>query len=453
MPLIVAAFCLLWLGVGSLAAQQTPDPRIDQIRRLSDPAAMTDARAKELTETTLSLVMDQIWTLKELEHYRPAKRPPIEVVIEGRRRPPFVKNGGIVFSVDYFELATELLTLLGHDVYVSQGGRLTYPRPLLTHPFAVSPILPQLDPLVLYVQNSFFSGIRDMLACQQAPDCAYSQQLEFEATLFFVLLHELGHLRLGHGPRDGDTYPLEQEEQADRNAWDGLQSLLGGTARDRQDRTAALAFAAAPVLILEFERSTQTGANQNAIAQREQTLLGLLPPEVASSVTHLVKTNPREETPIGSVIVHATDMPELLIIDGIPVPHQEILDRPFLLAGGVHELMAVAPGRLACQELAIIDSSTLRCSILFAPLMPGIPRVAELQALADKRDWFQILLRTSDTGLHLKAPSLGFYHWKALHELSLDNWIQLDPRTELSDDETGDLEYWMRRRAPLARWH
>ncbi len=442
----LAGFCLIALKLG---AQAPVDPRIAEIRALSGlPAwAMTDQRVRKLVESIAGLALDQMWDAKELAGVRPPQKPGIRASVEGRRRPAYVRGNDIVLPVEYFELLTELSTVLAHDLYVSTAEHLDYPNPLLTHPYAASPVLPLWDPLVLYVQNSFFFAAQPMLSCQQEAKCLYLQQAQFTVNLLFVLLHELTHLALQHRPGSDGAYPLQQEIAADRKAWDALQLIAAEVPPTGQNKPVPLAFAAGPILVLEFERSTKTGDAQNVLQQREDALIALLPARLASSVKRVVL--PRHSTTrFGLVTVSSPANPDFLVLDGVRLAPRDALDKALLLRAGVHELVAVSGDRFAHEEIVLAGESE-QVTLTFHDLRAGLPSSVELQSLEEKDDWFGILLRTSSRDLQPRERSLAYIHWKALDQLNLNDWIRVDSAVDLSRSQAVDVEIWTDRQTPL----
>ncbi|HWB86352.1 MAG TPA: hypothetical protein VG675_19580 [Bryobacteraceae bacterium] len=449
MSTIVRLTLLLCFIAAELSAQAPVDPRAAQIRELSalPPWAMTDQRAQTLVESTVGLLLDQMWDAKEIAGVRPPQKPAIRAVVEGRRRPAYVRGKEIVFPVEYFELLTELSTVLAHDLYVSTSGELDYPNPLITHPYAASRILPLWDPLVMYLQNSYFSDAQQMLSCQQEAKCAYLQQTQFTVDLLFVLLHELTHLALQDRPGSDGSYPLQQEMTADRRAWDALQLIAAETPRTGQNRAVPLAFAAGPVLILEFEKSTKTGQAENVLMQREDALIALAPRDLASSVKRAVLPR-RSSTAFSLVTISSPVNPDFLVLDGVRLSPREVLGKALLLRNGVHELVGVSGERLGHEEV-VLTGGPEDVTLTFENLSPGLSSDAELRSLEEKDDWFGILLRTSGAGLQPRDRSLAYLHWKALDELNLNDWIRVDPAVPLSKSQVLDVEIWTDRKTPL----
>ncbi len=386
-------------------------------------------------------------------------------VVEDAKNCATIDGARIFLSGDCFEDAYRMALWLSHDIMIEHFGPLELPEPVLSNPFAQSAILPVIRPLPRY---SYSMDWR-FLACPNFTECRIFQGIQTLATHGFILAHEISHFLLDHGAEE--SYSVAKEMAADSRAREILKILEEDSLSDSEDwdHGVALAFAAAPLIILEYQierleeellqQSFKLGSADRLNAsevearnifrrQRQAALKAAIPEHLLEDVEYLVEPD-REDGNTGRLIIRSARIPDLLLVDGIVIPYSEIVDRPLLVSSGRHQVLARHGSELAYAKVYVggrVDELDLE----YRPLASRL----DLEAISRYErsySWFDMLLHSSDRDFRPRDSGVALAHSKALQRMGMASLIDPDA-PGLDSRDRRYVARWKRRGEALHGW-
>lgn len=444
LPLLILASLLATAAHG-----QWPSERLETLSRLraKPPSAWTDDDATEVVRTIFVTVVEVA-----VDHLSPGDRarlgePRVEVGRWEDRAPASMVDGTLLLQERYFEEIIVLAALLAHDLHVVHLDWLPDPQPLLTRPWAETPLLPALRPLHRYAELSAWIS-----SCpQQFESCTLLLAATVAASLGFVASHEFAHLLLGHEGDGSAAYPLAQEKSADLLARQVLAEMHAEAGFEDGGFATAfeLAFAAAPLLTLENEIE-KFPRRADVLRARFDALAEALPERLRDDALELVRPETSSDN-AGRLRVVWTETPELLVINGMVVPPDEVAGRELRVAGTLHKVFARSGNRFAYDRALAGGPEAVVARLVFQPLAAA-PSREELARLEDDRDWLTLLSHTSRADLSPREARLAPAHLLALRRMDLGAWVDPDGWGMLTGRELRRARLVHRLSRPLAGW-
>ena len=447
---ILAAICVL----ATCTSAQTPqaqDP-LSEVRTIeSRPGTTwTDEDAKKVVGITNNYILGLIFGAKVFERQPPMVRPEVISEITNEATAPYVRDGKIHLSVEYFRLIEKLSYLLSHDLLLRHAD-IPVDQPLLQRPIASSRLLPLMQPfkeqlsdeaLDAYVTPAFHCAALD-------DDCDRMRKATYAAVLVFVLGHELAHLYYDDSGGES-SYPTDVEIRADRRAWDLLGEIAGG-----EDRETEIGKGTAALLPISYQRQL-LGSQPIAsdFDKRVKALTALLPASVRTTVTRMV-ANHEEHDDTGTMRISWTEQPDLLIVNGVQVDSSEVLNRDLLVTGGLQQVFARKGSRFAFAGVYVLGAHRESVQLTLENLKPTpqeAPGEGEYDPGHPGKQWFDVFLQTSDENMQPRNPQLSMRHWEALSELQLNRFVPATTDVNLKRSEKDNLEQWHNDGVPLASW-
>jgi hypothetical protein len=432
--------------------EQASDLRKDFARPVSewDDAFVQKTFQKYLNLYVEGLLWDPAFH-SEMQAYLPEEKPHLRVDVTLELRTPYVNGNEIVIPVAYIRYLWAIGLLVGHDVY-AQDHYLQLGRPLLTTPFRKSAIVPLLPHLDQAVESNAFPSAEVYLRCPpQNARCQTVEGQAFSAIILFTILHELSHELLNHRVTE-EGVNVDQEIAADRNAYLVLQHCAEEfKSQEKQVREELqLSYKIAPIVWLTVEASRQGIANVVAKARREALLRqfegdardeidSLIVPEHSAHNTQHLK-------------VTSSERPELLLVDGVPFPPGEVIDKTLIVARMMHTVVATRAGEIAVATIEASNTTReISLQLVFRPL-PALDLKAIEQA-RDHRKWVDVVFLSSAEDLQPRDSRVAFDHWKAFHRLGLDRAISVTDWNSIPSSEWSQILEWQRQGQALAIWY
>jgi hypothetical protein len=415
--------------------------------RTKPPSAWTDADATQAVQAVFGTIVEIAG-----DHMPPDQRSRLgEFTVEiGRwegRAPASMVDRTLLLQESYFDEMLVLAGLLAHDLHVIYLDWLPDPQPLLTRPWAETPLLPLLRPLSVYAENSAWFA-----SCPQGLEgCRLLLGTTIGATLGFVASHELAHRLYGHEGNAAARYPLDQEKSADRLARRILDRMHAEASFEDEGFAEAfeLALAAGPLLTLENEIE-KTPWRAADLRVRLDSLAQELPERLRDDALDLVRPETSSEN-AGRLRVVWDETPELLIVNGMTVSPEEVQGRELRVAGALHRVFARSRDRFAFDRVVAEGAAPAVARLLFQPLAAPVS-AAELEGLEEDRAWLELLCRTSRADLTPGEAWLAPRHLRALRRMGLDAWIDADGWGMLSGEDLRRARLARQRSRALAGW-
>ena len=451
-----AAMSLFLALTLTAATQDGLEQKAQELRQdLSRPIVQwDDSFVMTVLERYLNLYLDLLWEPEfrhKVEGYLPKRRPKISVEVAGELRTPYIRKDEIVVSAEYLRYLVAIGTLLGHDAYV-QDHSINTQYPLLSSAYRRSAIIPLLQPLGAYLDVDGFLSLQTYLICPQADAlCGVVQNQAAVAMCLFVILHELSHEVLHHAVSE-EGVNLDHEIAADKNATAVLslmaEEFSGPTEEIKKELRVETEIA--PIVFLEIERSRAGGENQ-FLEARKEALLRSFPADEQEEMELFIDPE-RSAANVDRMTVDWDDVPDLLLIDGVVVPIDQIAGKEWIVTGEKHTVIALRATSIAWAiSSPPSESSVIHIHLAFKPF-PSADKDAIEDARA-KRQWTEVLSRTTDSKLQPKDQMLTFYHFEALHRLRLDRYIKVQDWSVVPKEEWPKIEVWQRNAEPLSSWH
>ena len=437
-------------------AQSSLEQKVQELRQdLSRPIVQWDDSFVVTTfQKYLNLYLDLLWE-PDFHHkvaaYLPKKRPKIHIEVAGELRTPYIRKDEIVVPAEYLRYLAAIGALVGHDAYV-EDHLIATQYPLLSGPYRTSAIIPLLQPLGVYLDVDGFMTLQTYLMCPQADArCGLVQNQATGAIFLFVILHELSHEVLHHAVSE-EGVNLEHEIAADRNA-SVVLSLLAAEFKDfAPEINEELRFATeiSPIVFLEVECS-RAGSENTFLRARKEALLKTFPEDKQSDMELFIEPK-RSSTNVDHMTVDWSDVPDLLLIDNVAVPIDEIAGREWIVTGEKHTLIALRSTSIAwAVSEPSTEGSAIHLHLIFKPFPPADR--ASIEDARAKRRWAEVLSRTTDGKLQPRDPTLTFYHFEALHKLSLDRYIKVQDWNVIPKEAWPKIEVWQHDAEPLSTWY
>jgi hypothetical protein len=447
---------LLCLLSGNLSAQQTVEQQAEDLRRaFSTPLVDWD---QAFIQTTFQKYIDLyinklLWDpdfQKKMTNNLPRVAPKVTVRVTDELRTPFAENGQIILPVSYIAYLYNISTLVGHDLY-GNDNYVHLDRPLLSTPFRTNSIIPLLNPLYRFVDTLGYPAIQYYVQCPVADKkCAEVQQSSAVALILFALLHEISHQFFHHGLAY-EGVDLDKELAADQNAFFVLTQLTSDFVDPLGDEDVTkeikLAYRLSPIVWLEIEASRNGIANVVAEA-REKALIGKLTNAEHEETDDLLQPEITSDN-LARLTISWNEVPDLLIVDGVAMPANDIKGKALVVTAGLHTVVATRPDGISVNEFSAHSNQHL--SLVFKPFvnLDG----AALTELEKQKDWRGILCATSDQELRPREPSTGLYHWEAMHHLGLDGRISIDDWSSIPESKRRAYLRWQNGGTPLSSWY
>jgi len=447
---------LLCLLSGYLSAQQTAEQQAEDLRRaFSTPIVDWD---EAFIQTTFQKYIDLyinklLWDpdfQKKMRNNLPKAVPKITVRVTNELRTPFAEDGQIILPVSYIAYLYRISTLVGHDLY-GNDNYIHLNRPLLSTPFRTNSIIPLLNPLYRFVDTLGYPTIQYYVQCPVADKkCAEVQQSSAVALILFALLHEISH-QFFHHELAYEGVDLDKELAADQNAFFVLTQLTSDFVDPLGDKDVTkeikLSYRLSPIVWLEIEASRNGIANVVAEA-REKALMSKLTKAEHEETDDLLQPDITSDN-LARLTISWDEDPGLLIIDGVAMPANDIKGKALIVTDGHHTVVATRPSAISVNEF--MAHSDKRLSLLYKPFVT-IEGTAML-TLEKQKDWSGILCGTSDAGLRPRDPTVGLYHWEALHHLGLDGLISIDDWSSIPASKQRAYSRWQNSGTPLSSWY
>jgi len=201
---------------------------------------------------------------------------------------------------------------------------------------------------------------------------------------------------------------------------------------------------------LQFEESTKTGALREAIRQRKEIFLETLAHDIRDDIRVAI-TPERSSQNIGSLKLASVIVPDILIIDGTSYSPGGTISSLLHLTSGRHTIFAAKDRKYAVHSVQVVGERASTVDLIFTS-MTGSKSPRDMSSLRNSRDWFQILLATSDGHLHAKAQDVAYAHAEAMYRLKLGEWIDLNDFGVISTTERRRAESWVKNSQPLSGW-
>jgi hypothetical protein len=146
------------------------------------------------------------------------------------------------------------------------------------------------------------------------------------------------------------------------------------------------------------------------------------------------------------------EVPDLLLIDGIAVPTKEVSGKLLTVTGGRHTILSLRSNSIAwAQTTSASHDVTVHAHLEFKPFPPADK--TSIEGARQKRQWLEVLARTTDGNLQPRDPALSLIHFEALHRLELDHYIQVKDWNLLPKEDWAKVNHWQRSREPLSSWY
>jgi hypothetical protein len=437
-------------------AQDSLEQKTKQLQQdLSRPVAQwDDAFVISTFEKYLNIYLDLLWTpgiYNRAAAFLPKNRPKVRVLVAGEFRTPYMNKDEVVVPVECLRYLAAIGFLVGHDAYV-QDHTIDLPYPLLSAPYRKSAIIPRLEPLAASVDVGAFMALQTYLICPPTDArCAAVQNPAVAGLFLFAILHELSHELLHHKTSE-EGVNLANELAADKNA----TMVLSVVAEEFTNLPESLrkevqfALAAGPVVFFEVECS-RVGPMTAFSRQREEALLNWLPRDTRTDVRLFIEPD-RSADNIQHVKIGWNEPPSLLLIDGIVVPAAEVSGKVLTLAGGKHTILGLRSDSIAWVQTGYESPEvTVPLQLAFKPFAPADEAI--IGEARRKKQWLEVLLRTTDGNLQPKDAHLSLSHFEALHRLGLDQYIHVDDWNVLPRESWTKVSLWQQAMRPLSSWY
>lgn len=439
------------------ALSQTLIDRANELQQVTvNSGPFLDEWARKYVDFLTALIWDD--EFKSIRPRLPSRRPLVVVKPEvadsdanEEFESPHAKLDSIDFPVSYLGHLMLISEVLGHDIAVKEGPLSIQRNPLLAEPFSSEPLLPLLMPLD---RSSFTFGSLEatqqfLIGTDADPRCKEQLGISWMALTIFVLTHEMSHIRYGHRVSRKGEHPVGDEILADQNAFMILQELRNTLIPDAKSPLRK-AFTFAPIVWLTIEAGLTRGAGQDEMTARRDALLKFISQEDRDEVTEMLEPD-RSDLKLGRLRTTWSQLPEHLFLDGLAVDPSDLHDKQLLVASGEHIAIGTIVGKL-CYASAIVEGDgdetlSLRC----VELRDG--EVSELERLEKAREWFELLVLTSNDELAPKRPDLAYFHGEALHRLKCGRLIPTSDWTIFSTSQQRRLRLWQHMGLPLGSWY
>lgn len=455
MKVLRCFLCIVLLAM-PLSAQQSLERQAEDLKRaFSTPIVNWDPTFIKATfQKYVDLYVNQLlWDpefQKKMKNNLPKATPSIVVRVTDELRTPYAENGQIILPVSYIAYLGNISTLVGHDLY-GNDNYVHLDRPLLSTPFRTNSIIPLLSPLYHFVDTNGYPAIQYYVRCPVTDkECTEVQESSAVALIVFALLHEISH-QFFHHDLAYEGVDLEKELAADKNAFFVLTQLTSDFVDPLGDQDVTkeirLAYRLSPIVWLEIEGSRNGITNVIAKA-REQALLEKLTKEEHEEIDDLIQPEITSDN-LARLTISWTDPPDLLIVDGVRVPPTDVIGKTLIVPSGLHTVVATRSNAISANRWSVHDDAHF--SLVFRPF--GGYDASVMPTLEKQQDWLGILCRTSDSGLRPKDPTVGLYHWDAMHHLGLDTLIAIDDWSSIPESKRRTYLRWQNNGAPLSSWY
>jgi hypothetical protein len=429
------------------ARPQTPRPPdpLDEVRSIASRpgTSWSDEDAQKVVGITNNLVLDSIFQTKIFDRQPPLPRPVVVPLIAGEPIPPYIKDGKIYLSVEYFGLLERLSYFLAHDILL-RHEHIQVAQPLLQQPFASSRLLPLMQPFRDQLGQEAFNSYVSVFHCAAVDDpCDRVRKATYATVDIFVLSHELAHAFYGDSGGE-TTYPTSIEIRADRKAWDVLLAMEreAGAAGDRE---AQILMGSAGLLPISYQRQL-LGQQRIASAfdERVKALTALMPANVRGTASRMVANRDSGEG-TGTLRISWPETPDLLIVNGTAIDPSEAAGRDLLVIGGEQRIFARKGARFAFNGIYVDAGATGPVSLRYQDLKPTPavpPEPADPKPNEPNAEWFDIFMQTSNPQMQPRNAILAMRHWEAQSELGLNRYIPADSEFAVRPSEKKQLREW-----------
>ena len=185
-----------------------------------------------------------------------------------------------------------------------------------------------------------------------------------------------------------------------------------------------------------FERRQAALLNDFAKDERDDVLDQVRPEHEANNLARLRVSWPQE--------------PDLLMIDGVRLTPAEVSGIPLVVTSDRSRVFAVRGARFAYWN-GFPSGNGTSVTLMYQPLIES--SAADAEATCKGRRWFDCLLRTSGPGLQPRAAALAWPHWQALHQLGLDNLIDVTDWNAIPSEHWATVRRWQSAGLPLHAWN
>src|SRR5208283_1109922 len=150
--------------------------------------------------------------------------------------------------------------------------------------------------------------------------------------------------------------------------------------------------------------------------------------------------------------VTADKPPESLMIDGVPFPSNEVINKTLIVARMKHTVVATRPGEIALATSEDDDTSgEVALHLVFRPFPPFDLKAVE-QA-RDHRKWLDVVFLSSNDDLQPRDSKVALEHWKAFHRLGFDSAISVTDWNSIPTSDWAQILEWQRQGQALANWY
>jgi hypothetical protein len=440
---------VLMLATAVLRGQSVGSPE-DLARKLRDATALSpEKQPLAIADPIVRYIHELAWPVASRIAGRQVSEPAIEVVMRPSDEGPFIDRGRIVFPAVFLFQAFSFGLLLSHDVWILNGNVFPVLDPVLQRPHATSPLLPLLDLKQLPVENTAWVGLNSTTNCWgRNPACAQFQTGVLTAVIAFALAHEYAHVVNGQGDSGVHSYSLQTEKDADAWALRFLAEFRRGSQVALEMRAA---MDAAPAAFLRF-RSAISGTPGDDLNQRADAMAGRLIRDARRLHDRLFDSL-RSESGLGRLRIAFQQEPLTIVLNGQTLDPAGIRGKDLPVRSGVHHLLAVFPGGIACIQPVVAAGSLEQAAVVPVPFSTANPDRSEMDAFSDQRRWGDVLARTSDSQLRLRNRSFAYDHAQALHECGAASVIDASTLPAgLDADDLRQVGRWMRSGKVLHTW-